>query len=117
MVNKAILKAVFGRFFSILGICIWIFCDPAVAKNDGKDSDFLLDKGVDELIRFHRAETFDFVTIASKKRQHVNETPSFVSIVTAKEIENMGAKTLEEVLRQIISFDINPGFTVFRYLG
>src|SRR5262249_39338788 len=44
--------------------------------------------------------------IASGWEQTVEEAPGVVSIVTAEEIQNLGARTLEEVLRTLPGFDV-----------
>ncbi|MBF0226584.1 MAG: TonB-dependent receptor [Desulfobacterales bacterium] len=48
------------------------------------------------------------VTIATKLKQSVNDAPSIVSVITENEIKNSGAKTIEEILKQVAGFDINP---------
>ncbi|CAM2068804.1 TonB-dependent receptor [Sulfidibacter corallicola] len=53
------------------------------------------------------------VSIASRMEQDVSEAPSIVSVITAQEIENMGARTLEDVLRTVPGFDtfIDPSIS------
>ncbi|MBF0224605.1 MAG: TonB-dependent receptor [Desulfobacterales bacterium] len=48
------------------------------------------------------------ISIASKIRQPSNEAPSIVSVITDREIKNMGAKNLEDILKTIAGFDIYP---------
>lgn len=48
------------------------------------------------------------VNIATKSDKSVNETPGVVSVITAEEIKNMGARELEDVLQTI------PGFEIMR---
>jgi len=47
-----------------------------------------------------------YVSIASKVEEKARKAPSIVSIITAREIEDMGARTLAEVLRTVPGFDI-----------
>ncbi len=46
------------------------------------------------------------VSIASKMEEDVNKAPSIVSVITADEIEKMGARTLVDVIRTVPGFDI-----------
>ena len=48
------------------------------------------------------------VSVATKSvKMSESSAPSIVSVITQREIRNMGAKTLEEVLTTIAGFDIN----------
>jgi len=51
------------------------------------------------------------ITIATKSNQPLKESPSSVSVVTAKDIKNMGARELEDILQTI------PGFELTRNYG
>lgn len=55
----------------------------------------------------------NYINIATKSRVEVSKAPSIVTVITAQEIENMGARKLTDVLRII------PGFDVFKsaFLG
>ncbi len=57
------------------------------------------------------------VSIASKTEEEVSKAPSIITVITAKEIENMGARTLTDALRIIPGFDIVKGksFGTVRY--
>ncbi len=46
------------------------------------------------------------ITIASKREEEVAKAPSIVTIITAKEIENMGGRTIIDILRTVPGFDI-----------
>ncbi|MGR3319107.1 MAG: TonB-dependent receptor plug domain-containing protein [Candidatus Anammoxibacter sp.] len=46
------------------------------------------------------------ITIASKKEEKVKDAPSIITVITAEEIENMGFRTITEVLRTVPGFDI-----------
>jgi outer membrane receptor for ferrienterochelin and colicins len=51
------------------------------------------------------------VTIATKSEQSVNETPSVVSVITAEEIKNMGARELEDIMQIIPGFELTKRYT------
>lgn len=46
------------------------------------------------------------ITIASKREEKVKDAPSIVTVITGKEIENMGARTITDILRSVPGFDI-----------
>ncbi len=46
------------------------------------------------------------VSVATKILVSVEKAPSIVSVVTAQEIRNMGARNLEDILRTIAGFDV-----------
>ena len=46
------------------------------------------------------------ITVASKTEEEISKAPSIVTVITAKEIENMGVRTLVDVLRTVPGFDI-----------
>ena len=48
----------------------------------------------------------NYVSIATKSKQKISKAPSIVTVITAEEIENMGFRTLPEVLRTVPGFDI-----------
>jgi outer membrane receptor protein involved in Fe transport len=48
------------------------------------------------------------ITIATKSKQKISEAPSIVTIITAEEIKNMGARSLRDIL------EIVPGFEFSR---
>lgn len=45
-----------------------------------------------------------YVSVASKMEEEAKKAPSIVTVITAKEIENLGARILKDVLRRV------PGF-------
>nr|ABD75800.1 putative outer membrane protein [uncultured bacterium] len=52
-------------------------------------------------------EDIPMVVTVSKKPERVTEAPSIVSIITAEDIERMGARTIMDVLRTIPGFEIH----------
>jgi iron complex outermembrane receptor protein len=57
------------------------------------------------------------VTIATKSDKPLNETPSIVSVITAEEIKNMGARELEDVLQTIPGFELLKKFPGYYGVG
>ena len=51
----------------------------------------------------------NYVSIATKSKQKISRAPSIVTVITAEEIENMGFRTLPEVIRTVPGFDIIKG--------
>lgn len=57
------------------------------------------------------AELLDLgISLASKTEEPVSEAPSIVAVITAQDIDNMGARNFEDILRTIPGFDVvlNP---------
>ncbi|MBF0100072.1 MAG: TonB-dependent receptor [Desulfobacterales bacterium] len=66
------------------------------------------DKDLEEELKYMRAEAIDIVSIATKlKAQSSKEAPSIVSVIDQLEIKQLGAKTLEEILKTIVGFNTN----------
>ncbi len=64
------------------------------------------------------------ISLASRTEQTLAEAPSVVSVITAQDIQQMGARSLEDVLRTVPGFDVvlnpqgsNLGFGVRGTLG
>jgi outer membrane receptor for ferrienterochelin and colicin len=74
-------------YFGLIYLGLLIFPSSLLAKQAGKE-DFLFDLDSD-------------IQIASKYKQPLSEAPSIVSVITANEIENMGARDIRDVLKRI----------------
>ncbi|MDM8515528.1 TonB-dependent receptor [Desulfobacterales bacterium HSG16] len=96
------LSKVFAVKFFIL-IQIFIFCvAPAIAS--GQET---IDEIIDEELKWLKEETeTQFVTVATKTKISVEDAPSIVSVITGKEIQNMGARNLIDVMRIVPGFDM-----------
>jgi iron complex outermembrane receptor protein len=57
------------------------------------------------------------VSIATKTEQSINETPAIVSVITAEEIRNMGAREFEDILQTIPGFELNRGYAGYYSVG
>ncbi len=57
----------------------------------------LFDLSLEELMK---------ITIATKTEMISEEAPSIVSVITANEIKNMGARNLEDVLRTVVGIEV-----------
>jgi iron complex outermembrane receptor protein len=58
---------------------------------------------LDEEFRWLQEEAM-VVTVATKTKMNMDEAPSIVSVITEDQIKNSGAKSLEQVLRQVSGF-------------
>ncbi len=47
-----------------------------------------------------------YVAIASKREEKATRAPSIITVITSEEIENIGAKTLTDILRIVPGFDL-----------
>ncbi len=63
-----------------------------------------LDKSLEDEFAFILAE--QTVSIASKMEEDVSKAPSIITVVTAEEIDNLGARTLTDILLTVPGFDI-----------
>jgi outer membrane receptor for ferrienterochelin and colicin len=57
------------------------------------------------------------VTIATKSDQPIIETPSIVSVITAQDIKNMGARELEDVLQTVPGFELIRSYSGYYEVG
>jgi outer membrane receptor for ferrienterochelin and colicins len=57
------------------------------------------------------------VTIATKSEQSVNESPATVSVITAEEIKNMGARELADILQAVPGFELNRNYSGYYTIG
>jgi len=63
-----------------------------------------LEEAARDELSFYELEQQEMVSVATKTMMTVNEAPSIVSVITEEEIKNSGAKSFEEVLRQMTGF-------------
>ncbi len=59
----------------------------------------------DELAWLSAEKSEKYVSIATKNLQEVSKAPSIVTVITAGEIEKIGARTLPDILRTVPGFD------------
>ncbi len=72
---------------------------PALAQQTYTDEE-LLNLSMDELM------DIDIVSVSKLNLNNVSEVPSAVTIVSAEEIRNSGAKNMEEVMSMVAGFDV-----------
>ncbi len=72
-------------------------------------------KGIEDEVALLAEELF--VTIASRQEEKTVEAPSIVTVITAEEIKNIGARTLFDILQTVPGFDTikNASFGVNRF--
>ncbi|MEJ2627460.1 MAG: TonB-dependent receptor [bacterium] len=64
-----------------------------------QDTENLMDMSLEDILNME-------VTTASKTSQKISEAPSIVSVITANEIKNMGARDIVDVLRTVAGIDL-----------
>jgi len=52
-------------------------------------------------------EEQDVVVTATRRAQRISEAPSIITVITRDEIQRMGYKSLGEILRNVVGFEIN----------
>ncbi|MGR3221399.1 MAG: TonB-dependent receptor [Candidatus Anammoxibacter sp.] len=91
----------------IFALMLTFLKSHVVFSEEVEVSDSLINTSVQDLadeLAWLREE--NYVTIATKSKQKISKAPSIVTVITAEEIENMGFRTLPEVLRIVPGFDI-----------
>jgi len=84
---------------------LWVFLIFIAQKTNAQDTtkidqlSKIFDMSLDELLNLK-------VRIATKTEQGLDDAPSIVSVVTASEIRNMGARELIDVLQMVPGFEI-----------
>lgn len=108
--NNVILERslrVFNRKIILLSIIFLLFINQAFAQDDGT-------KGFEEM-SLEELLNVEIVT-ATKQAQKISEAPAIVTVITAKQMEEMGARRLADVLYLIPGVDrgYSPtGFTPY----
>jgi len=90
-----------SKIFNLVSTAVLLYAPGlpvygAETKVSSDDLDKLLELNLIDL-------TTAKVTVASKKEEQVSDAPGIISIVTAKEIEQFGAKNLKDVLNRVPS--------------
>lgn len=77
-----------------------LFC---LAQTDSKSGQGLDDLSLADLLNLN-------ISLASRTEEPISEAPSIAAVITAQDIQNMGARSFEDILRQIPGFDLvlNP---------
>jgi outer membrane receptor for ferrienterochelin and colicin len=83
------------RFSVLVFLVFCLIAQRAAAQDD----DELVNASLEELLKMK-------VDVASNVARPVREQPGIISIITAEDIRNMGARTLEDVLRFVPGMDI-----------
>ncbi|MDM8551531.1 TonB-dependent receptor [Desulfobacterales bacterium HSG2] len=82
-----------------------IILSATLSQAAGPDQD--VEAAIDEEFKWLREEAeAQFVTVATKTKMTAQEAPSIVSVITAEEIRNMGARNIVDVLRTVPGFDL-----------
>lgn len=84
---------------------------PADAPTEsGEEIDRLLDMGLEQLANVAVTETNPVIEGVSKKEETLAESPGIVDVITARDIEQFGAKNLYEVLERATSVFMTGSF-------
>ena len=86
-------------FFLVTFVCFSI--NPAFSQDDEDLSDLLSemekDRGFNQEVEWQRAETF--VITASKMEENINKATASITVITDRELRQMGARNLADALR------------------
>lgn len=89
----------------LLLACLLFPAHPIAAQEAGTASP--VPPAVENPSELSLFEDIPIVVTASKKPERVTDAPSIISIITAEEIERMGARTLMDLLRTIPGFELH----------
>jgi outer membrane cobalamin receptor len=89
------------KISNYLFVCLLISSSAVYAQ----DKDILQNGSLEELLESFDALLDDVVSTASKTKQKESEAPAIVTVITANDIQNMGATCIEDVLRIVPGFD------------
>jgi iron complex outermembrane receptor protein len=85
-----------------------VFCFSFTVSAEEKKTEALFDLSLEELLNTD-------VSVATKSKLSSQEAPSIVSVITANEIRNMGARNIIDILRTVPGFDITQAATFSRH--
>ncbi len=97
--------------FKLTVLCVLAgLCFSATAQAQDQDARYF-DLTIEELMH---------ISVATRDKREINKAPSVVTLITAKEIKNMGARDLRDVLRFVPGFQVGIsglGYTTFGVRG
>lgn len=100
------------RIFAIIVLCISLSIQPFTAQEEEQDMDLpeTSDETPEQEETLEVLETVwaEETSIASRVTTTVEEAPAIVTVITAKQIRDMGARTLNDVLKIVPGFDAMP---------
>jgi len=82
---------------------------PSFSQDDDMLEKMAADEDLQQECKWLKAETY--VITASKVMETIKKAPASITVITEKQIRQMGAKDLSDVLRAV------PGFTTFNSVG
>lgn len=93
-------------FVVLLGFAV-INADLVFSQDDQESENMAIDEELDQELKWLQAETY--VITPSRIPEKIKKTASSITVVTDKQIRQMGAKDLSDVLQRVV-----PSFRVFR---
>ncbi|NDY41931.1 TonB-dependent receptor [Dissulfurirhabdus thermomarina] len=96
------------RLLLMVGLAV-VWCAPTVGAEES---------GLEDLLMFYRPE--DLIITATRTLKRVEDAPAMATVVTADEIQRMGARTLADVVERVPGFGVsitNIGNRVFEVRG
>jgi hypothetical protein len=83
---------------------------PAYSENELSEVPKITDE-LDEELRYLKAETY--VITASKVMENIKKAPASITVITDRQIRQMGAKNLQDVISRAVPFFISSHY----YMG
>ncbi|MCP4148415.1 MAG: TonB-dependent receptor [bacterium] len=104
--KKSILLSLVLVALMVLMLPAW----PLYGEEAEKDDEDLFEISMEELLNIE-------IAIATRSLQSIEDAPSIVSVITAGEIERMGARDLRDVLRTVPGFEMGMRATSYTKIG
>ncbi len=89
-----------------LSICLLLLLVSHGGSVYADQTDLLLDGSLEDMEALYGDE--EFVSIATGSRKPIYKAPAVASVITAKQIKEMGARTLDEVLETVPGLHVVP---------
>ncbi|OQY27939.1 MAG: hypothetical protein B6244_08875 [Candidatus Cloacimonetes bacterium 4572_55] len=97
-------KRFFWSFLALIFGIILICQSEALSQGDSFQEELFSDGTTFEEMIY--SDTDPIILTATKTEKKVSEAPSIVSVITAKDIQNMGARSLNDALRRVVGIDM-----------
>ncbi len=112
-------------FVILIVFCLWFFPLSLAAQEEERDPDALdipeTWQGQEETLEVLETVWAEESSIASRVAASVEQAPSIVMVITAQQIRDMGARSLQDVMKIVPSFDAlsfdSSGSPIESYLG
>ena len=87
----------------IIGVILFLYAPISIFAEELPVGDLGSEQDLEEELEYLQAETY--VITASRVMEEINKAPSSISVVTAKQMREMGARDLKDVIETVVGYD------------